>query len=408
MNNQDFPGTLGSQGSGTLDFARMHALYTALTRMVVEINRAVPTNVDFGTADLDEFNIIEHLTKDDAREVRRQIDRATTYWGGVKLSSLPTATQVLRDMLKRETTLNLDNSDLNLICGQTRQAISRFTDHFSRDGKSVAMTTPNWQFWDKSAFENESRFAYFDATTPDRLVENFRSLAKRRDISALVLHSSPNPLAYELTEPVVREVDRIAQREGKAILVDDVLRGTRPLDKRDSIACWLSAPYVAEGMSHRFGFFPFGRFSYLLTPKNSRIRGDELDEEVRDKQLILTLDVALRNHSDASVKELEARNEALDLGLEGAAPEFIRHRQYPTHPTTLLTFPKGYGLTSQDAVNELIPRGIQVQGVEFYYPPTEKPTVNNALRVSVARMPMDRIYEGARILGKSLREIRKN
>jgi aspartate/methionine/tyrosine aminotransferase len=218
-------------------------------------------------------------------------------------------------------------------------------------------------------------------------------------VDILILVDPANPLIFRLSKDATKEVDRIALKEGIEIIVDDVLRGTLPIGERESAARLLSRPYVVEGFSKRFGEYPFGTISYVLVPEDDKI--------VRRIAGIYFpclcgeyLQAAFKQEGKAMM-ELRRRNEALDKGLKETFPEIRPQRPGDAYLLALLHIPNDKGGCG---CSRGISKHIEARYDGAFFPYYRKRWERGIIRVMVGMMGESKVYRGARVLGRLLRE----
>lgn len=295
----------------------------------------------------------------------------------------------------------------------TRVAIDHLLSAILPQGSSVALSLPNWHFWEKLGGyqRGEYSFAFFDAINEEQFVSGFANVASRQDVRALIMASPTVPLMHTFSEAALNEVDRIALRENVAIIIDDVLRGVQPIGERDSIARYFTNPFVVEGFSKRFGDNPLGQLSYILLPPGSQDGSGAMHPVFWNDASFLrkVLDAAFQYSSTPAIEELRRRNKAFRRNL-GPLPEEVRLIQSsPTHITSLLDIPPGPGKETHGFCNLVKSRRIAVSCIEAFYPPGYSVPrdihgkVANEYRVTVGLMPRRKISRGAKALGEVIR-----
>ena len=250
--------------------------------------------------------------------------------------------KVFSDMRKRETEWNGSEEDVFVLPIPTRQSIDLLFRAFAGRSGQIAMPLPNWHFWNLDGFANqEYDFAYFEASTEQELVDNFRKIAPKKKIKALVLVDPVNPLLYRISEAAAREIDTIALKYGVEIIIDDVMRGNQPLGQRESLSRWFTMPYVVEGLSKRFGDKPCGYLSYILVPEgNRKVKQSVPRVSPPPFGLARTVENIFIYGEQPALKELERRNDVLDSELGQACPEMRIRRPSPSHMISVLELPR--------------------------------------------------------------------
>jgi aspartate/methionine/tyrosine aminotransferase len=329
-----------------------------------------------------------------------------------KLSQLPetrAVEDVISQLVRRETSVELNDYSIRSCNGSARVALGVVFDHFLQSRKPIALPVPNWHFWKlKNAAEQPYSFTYLSATREDELVESFAQAARKTAISALLLSSPVTPIGYSITTPAARELAGIARQSGIAVIVDDIRRGSLPLDQRDSIARHFDRPFIVEGLGHRLGEHSCGALSYVLVPNGVAVDGLEA-LQVRENvaATAMRLQLAIEYGSQPALDEIRMRNEALDDGLRETAPgDVTAHRTGPTQVTTLLTLPPSYPIDATEfAKRAWFAHGNMVIAPAATFYPPEYPLAGalvRSFRVSVGKMAVPQIHAAARALGRAL------
>ena len=307
-------------------------------------------------------------------------------------------------MIKDETSFKLEDRELYPFPGSTRYSLSRLLSTMAKNklGK-IALPLPSWHFWGFAEEDPNLDFSFFNSRDAETLVEGFRKVSSRGKINCLVLTSPANPLLYEIKEEHAREIDRIALSRGIDIIIDEVLRGNRPIGQRDTIARWFSNPFIVEGFSKRFGDDPLGRFSYIVAPKGYKLDCSKPDL-LPAKTVGTLLGAALKYCSADVEKELTLRNQAFDETLEQfthAKEALSLSRPYATSLLTYIRLPKKSKKRGKDFANLAYSRGaIALCPTCIFFPenyniPSDIP---DDFRISIGRMDTERIKTGAEIL----------
>src|SRR3989344_3952418 len=106
--------------------------------------------IDFGTANYLCFDPVKYIPEGEFLENLPDLEQLMApKWKSLfkrKKNDLKLE-EVVRDILGKETTLDLKDRMPYLFPGPTRAALKYLLDHFSHKGKSIALPLPNWQFW---------------------------------------------------------------------------------------------------------------------------------------------------------------------------------------------------------------------------------------------------------------------
>jgi len=266
---------------------------------------------------------------------------------------------------------------------------------------------PNWHFWGiKDKYGNPFDFVFFDGYTPEQLVDNFKKAVRKNSISALILVDPANPMMYSLSEEQAKEIDRVAMDNGIDIIVDDVLRGVKPLGKRDSVARFFTRPYVVEGLSKRFGDKPLGECSYVIVPKDSSFSGRKCNCTDDDKKLMaMVVKNAIQYASEPAIEEYTRRNTAFDEGLREQAPTEVEViRPYPSHIISLIEVPNKCNISAYNFAVACLKKGVLTSPIPGFFPDNFSVDEEHSrlLRITVGRAPADMIKIGAQIIGTEL------
>jgi aspartate/methionine/tyrosine aminotransferase len=308
-------------------------------------------------------------------------------------------------MLEKETTLNYGNFNRYVRNKRTRETISELFDHVTRTtGKPVVMPLPNWRFWKMDDCCNGHDFEFYDAVDERQLVEGFERVAKRKRVGGLILVNPTNPLLQDISEKACRAIDAIAVKYGVSIIVDEVMRGNRPLGDRDSIGRFFTAPYIVEGMSKRFGDRTvLEETSYVLAPKGVKL--DPVHEPRNHFRYFAGtfLKAAMDYASEDALDELSARNRAFDLGISKTCPAIKLFRPFNRCLVTLLTLPQEMKMSAY-RFGEMLARNCSIDTTPFdsFYPDkrAKDSSILNKLRITVGRSVIESIRDGSRILGE--------
>lgn len=318
-----------------------------------------------------------------------------------------TPESVFREMLQKETSLNLGNFKLIPSCGNsTRESIYNVLIHVSKpksglrkQGKPIALSIPNWHFW---GLGQRDPFVYYDAQNEDELIEGFNKLAVKKKISGILLVDPANPLLYELTPEAAREIDRIALKHGLDIIVDDVLRGTKPIGKRDTIARHFTQPYVIEGFSKRFGD-DIGSYSYVLAPKKSKYSVEQPPSNFNF--LMGDIMKAFGFIERPAIDELEARNRAFDSGLIASDSGLRVIRPFPTSLISLIELPQDSKLNADEFTKKMYDaEHVSTNPLSHnhvFYPGAyqEKPGLERLFRITVGRHNQETLKRAGYLIG---------
>lgn len=309
---------------------------------------------------------------------------------------------VLRKMVRSETSLQFEDSQFQGLFGlTTRDVMAHVLDRISREDRPLAFPLPNWHFWDLNHRGLRlPEFVYFNARNPAELLEGAEDAIKRKGARALMLVNPSNPLLYELADGEAQTLASIASHYGVDVIVDDVLRGTRPLSARNSTGRFFETPYVVEGLSKRFGDEPFGKFSYVIFPR----RPLNIPQDIPQNTLEAgggILEMALHTCSEPALEELCARNTLFDKGFGTENHGVQVCRPYASSLTSLLAMPAGYPLSGNDFSRSVFEKGgIAINPMDAFYPtgyqvPTD---MNRFLRITVGRIDREDMESAGRYL----------
>ena len=352
-----------------------------------------------------------HLDYDIGRDIpREELERLIElkkYVGSLDLDSAerPQFEPVLTEMLANEAELVVsDKTRIIPFHLSARGAI----DHVLRSiaqNKKVALPTPNWFFWSKldGAAEGRYGFEYFQALTPDQLVSNFKKLSKQKDLGALLLVSPSNPLGFSIDSGIAEELDKIAQKNGIEVVIDDLLRGNQPFGKRQTIARYFSRPFVVEGFSHRFGENPLGALSYVLLPEGDIYLDSDKSRE-QDCICPEVLKLAFKYSSRPIFEQLVVRNRAFDKGIRETFPDIEIVRTHEGSITSIVTMPKALKGTASKLYETAALNNLGIAPIAKYFPEGSviPRSVSRKFRIAIGAMDEGRVYYGARFLGKGM------
>ncbi|MEK6889883.1 MAG: hypothetical protein AABX35_01715 [Nanoarchaeota archaeon] len=317
-------------------------------------------------------------------------------------------------MLAKETTLDLKKFNIHPVRGSTRDAIEPLFNHFKKSRKSIALPIPNWYFWDNEhGVRGNHSFKYFEALNEDQLVSGFKKLAKKGEVGSVVISNPMTPLGYEISRGAAKEIDCLALQNGVKVLVDDVLRGTRELDNRDTLASVFTNPYFAEGFGHRIALDNnIGSLSYVGIPKNDRkVKMPEFEHPQYIPAFVPLFELVMEHASGPALEELRKRNSEFDAGFRETAPDSIKlKRLYPTSITSLITLPDNIVSDGVDIEYSAKKKyGAGIAPINMFYPDNHSipKNMHRNLRSSVGGTPLNRIREGARLMGMGLTEFMK-
>lgn len=360
----------------------------------------------FGSAHY-EFSVLPHIPENLAQDLCQAIE--TNRVGRFrKQGGFPKMDGAMREIIEEETSLDLGKYRMYATCMQTRKTIRTvLTSIAKRTNKPIALPVPNWHFWNMCGDNPEKiPFTYFDATNAKELVEGFDMVSRSGDVGSLVLTSPANPLLYDLSREDVAEIDRIAATRNVKVIIDDVLRGTKPLGQRDSIASWFEKPpYVIEGFGKRFGEGALAGMSYVLVPRGEKVAKPQLHWICNSNSGVI-LRMAHKYATEPALKELEARNAAFDKGLLAAGPQGLTvTRPYQSSLISLVSLPADFPMSSQGFAIGAHYRGIEVAPMDVFYPPGHRiPTQQpEKIRVTVGHFSSDSIQRTAGFLGNEIK-----
>lgn len=364
-------------------------------------------SADFGSAHY-EFDGFSHYPE----SYRKAADNVTieTREDAVrffKSQNSPPLKETIARIIQDETTIDLDKYTIIPAEAPTRDTLGNLFRYFSK-GKSgaIAVPLPSWHFWKNCDDEDGKSFTYFDAYDAPSFIEGFKRVSNSRKVKALLMLSPANPLFYEFSKEDVAEIDQIAQKSGIEVIVDDVMRGTKSIGNRDSVAALFEKPpFVVEGFGKRFGT-GLHAISYVLAPKGKR---PNVTKD-KDAELLSALDLYLsyEHVSKPAIDELTARNEAFDKGFLANAPEGARiHRPDPGYLIGLVHLPDSYPLSAPDFEKNARKNRVGVRSTTNYYPSghPQSEKLPNAVRISVGKIDSSEMEEKAALLGKGMNHI---
>jgi len=272
--------------------------------------------------------------------------------------------------------------------------------------KPIALPVPNWHFWEM-AEDMKHDFNYFKARNETELVEGFEEIARQGKVGSLILVDPAVPLMYRISKPAAERIGEIARKYKVSIIVDDVLRGTKPLGERDSLASWFEEAYVVEGFSKRFGEdCRLANYSFILSPKGRKlaIDQDKRLDEITSLAAGTVLYDGLAYGSSPALEELRKRNQAFDRGLREEVQESQVEiiRPFDSALTSLIKVktPADFDIPKFAPLINASPR-ILIAPMYGFYPNPEDNTQDekNLARITVGRMDHEKVYEGAKLLG---------
>lgn len=384
----------------------------ALRALAQLFEGSFPVRFEFGSAHYN-YTPMRNLSREDNEVFRAKMMDSHTK----SLDGLPFIdpfvwkndfAEEIKGMHKKETTLNLERGEIHPMAMSTRDALDLvFTQVATSKGKKVAVPLPNWHFWNMRSCGKDD-FTFFDARSEGELVRNFGRAAKKENLGAIVLVNPSNPLMYRLSEQGVKECDRIAEKHGVTIVVDDVLRGTLPIGERETIASYVANPVVVEGFGKRFGDEIFGNASYVWAPESFGLN-DFNGMPLRTRRILGEyFKHAYRTDSKPAADELKARNGEFDRGFLSAFPDAKLSRPFPTNLTTLIETPKSIKLSAEQIFKYVCDRGAVVFTMHGFYPkgydiPKD---VKKYLRATIGQIEREDMYESARSLGKIFQDMK--
>ena len=380
------------------------ALIRALRGMFGE----APQNLDFGSAHFlycAHCPVPEDIWEQQAEKIRSQPKES--YVGKTHLRDF------FNNILQRETTLDMNRFNLHAFPGPTRNALIHLFKHQANKPKgAIALPIPNWHFWAMNECEpelraNPIRFEYFEALNEDQLAQGFEKIARQGKVGSLVLVDPANPLMYHISESALKQIDATAQKYGIDIIVDDVLRGTRPMQDRNSIGSKLTRPFVVEGLSKRLGDEPAGVYSYILSPKDSNLP----DLAIPQSSSYLAGDILTLFYEHASqhaLNELRLRNAAFDEGLTCTAPMATVSRPFPSSLTSVVQVNNNGFDALKFAEHAHYQKQIDVIPFQAFCPNgynLPKP-LTDRFRITVGRTNLRDMHSAATKLGEAISEYR--
>ncbi|MEK6910216.1 MAG: hypothetical protein AABW82_00400 [Nanoarchaeota archaeon] len=396
---------------GTRDFVMPDCLLQALGN-IFKCGTSPYRKVEFGGGSFSNPNLYEHIPEDERvrlAKITDNLSKRPPFFRDSRKRLESNLAEAMKDTLSEETTLDLRKFNIHPTNGSTRSAIGHILNNFESSGKAIALPIPNWYFWDnKHGIEGDHNFKYFEALNEDQLVSGFSKLAKGGKLDSVIISNPMTPLGYEISRDAAKEIDKVALHHGIKVLVDDVLRGTREVGERDTLASVFTNPYVAEGLGHRLGYDNrLGKISLVLTPVNDRKINIPDFTNPQDIDLLEPLfRLAMKHASTPTLTELRKRNSEFDIGFRETAPDGVNvHRPYPTSITSLVTIPNS---SSIDAINlasmMYLSRDILTGPISAFYPKNyDIPKAQRYnLRVSVGGNHSSETRENARILGEAM------
>lgn len=330
------------------------------------------SEINLASAHLTNFNVAKYIPGKNQEELmqftlkyakQRTFDKSEF----PRLQSLETS---LRNLVESENGV-VNGNNFYALPFQTRDTLTRvFHEFATKKQKKIAIPLPSWHFWGlKNVNGPAHQFSYFEAKSESELVDNFRSSAKSNDIGALVLVNPSNPLQYLLSKSGAKELDKIAQKYGITLILDEVLRGTMPIDARKSSALWFDNPVVIEGLSKRFGDEPLGNLSYCISPTPIRFDTDFFPETARHFYGSV-VGLAMKYASQPVVDELTARNMAFDLGFNSGSSDGAEIMwAFPSSLTSLVRLPKKSSLSAMELATKMLESSnLCVNPLQIFYP----------------------------------------
>lgn len=309
---------------------------------------------------------------------------------------------VIVKMLAEETSLRPKENQITQMHLSARYALDHVFKQIVRPGSKIALPVPNWNFWNKlpGVQEGNYSFEFFPAWNKDQLVDGFEKTARRGDISAVLLVNPSNPLGIHLDREVGIALDDIVQKYGIIPVVDDLLRGNQPIGQRETVAVSLSAPYVVEGFSHRFGE-EFQSLSYVLNPEGRKQVHCKGEPKCLCSEI---LSLALQYATQPIVNQLVLRNAAFDEGMRQILPDIQITRPSDSSITSIVQLPTGVKMDVRRFSRETELNGININPVTSFYPPEVTPhnESNRLFRVAVGEMDVDQVRDGAMYLAKGI------
>lgn len=369
---------------------------------------------DFGSAHFIWNN--QFVSDSDADMLEKLMDMAekNRCLSPVSLKSITPLEDVIANMLRAETQLSFDNSQImTFVDFCTRDAVDHLLSVLVHEPqKRIALPLPNWHFWrEKNAI---STFNFFTALNEDQLVSGFKKTAALGNIGALILVSPAVPLMYIPSKAACQEIDKIAQHYGIAVIIDDVLRGIQPVGERDSIGTHFSNPFIVEGFSKRFGDGVLSDISYVVKPKNEeRVKARNPSDRVQIAQkavIAFALEKTYSHYSPLVIEELERRNKAFDEGL-CTYSDAVVSRPSSSHLTSLVEIPAECHLDSDQFCDGAYRNdGVLAAPMSQFYPKTFAPysvprEITKRFRITTGRMSEPYVRAGAEILGYELKKL---
>ena len=307
----------------------------------------------------------------------------------------PAGNQVfIAQMLRTETTLALDTFNIAPRFASTRQTIDDTILNIVGPQGKVALPLPNWTFWfTDGPKKGDFSYEYISAENPDQLVSYFKNMAPK--VKAFLLTNPQNPWGYKIEREHCVAMDKIAQKHGVTIIIDEVLRGNQPLNDRESLGIHFAQPYVIEGFSHRFGL-GLQNFSYVLSPKGKKA-GVTTSKQAPAKLLEMIYQTSTR----PCLSEIKKRNAALREGLFGADVSYLQSAD--TQITSLLELPRGFEVL--DVLEQARAADIPLLSIHSFTPPGIDPIARyeNMLRLSVGMVSASDAYDAGDRLSQILR-----
>ncbi len=368
---------------------------------------------DLGAA-IHKFDITPYVSESVVNEfifLREELESSGGILNPYIRDSLPNLENVVCGMLKDETRLDFDPSKLKTFPGSTQVALRdamKASKSFLR--RKIALPVPNWHF--QNAFEREN-FVPFEAYSEDQFVANFKTAVADNNVAALILVDPAIPLMYSLSEGAAREIDATAQKWGVKVIVDEVMRGVKPRDQRDTVARHFTHGYVVEGFSKRFGAdYPTDSLSYLLPFGDAKLLSKggwnrNLTPGVKP-YVAKFLQTMLRYISEPAIAELTRKNADFDRGLSETSSETIVTRPYDSLITSLVGLPSGHSLNALQFSRYAQNEGVHVLPIDCLLPEgmDVREGYNHLFRIAVGVEPAERFYDIGRKVGKVIEDSR--
>lgn len=233
--------------------------------------------------------------------------------------------EVASGILKNETTFDLDNYQLYVSAEGARGAMAAIGNKLiTKERPFVAYGSPNWVF-EKVVFSMGGiPFPYY-APDANSFVDGFEVISGNKNVAALIVVDPSNPLGYRLEKKHVERIEEIANKNGTAVIFDDVFRGLQAKGNRHSSSEYSKSSIIVETTSKRFSAMGRG-VTWSLVPKSLGLESITLGIPcggcsanaalITDAFYSSEVDVKLANH-------LEQGKKAYVAGMAATFPESL-------------------------------------------------------------------------------------